>query len=259
MAVTSEKPRAKTARTAARATKPSHAKAPTKALKPGGKGGPSPVRKAKAKAAKSAARAAVSPGSTSGKLARKVALRVITRAGKRIVTSGASAARGATRGATERILEAASTTTSPGSHHRPPIQADIDVAVPVQVAWDQWMALEWVPDSAGAITGLRRGRNGELRGKLRNERWAAEVTEVHEPHSFAWRTKRGSDCVGLITFHPLSDWLTRIELSLDAKPLALGQAAALAGHRADRRTAAELRRFKAQLELISPDDYGEDG
>jgi uncharacterized membrane protein len=117
------------------------------------------------------------------------------------------------------------------------------------------MALEWLPDAAGEVTGVRRDRNGNLRGKLHGDRWAAEITEVHERHSFAWRATRASDCAGLITFHALSDWLTRIELSLEAKPSDLGQALALASRRADRRTTAELRRFKARLELISPDEY----
>lgn len=271
MAVVTEKPRAKpTARKPTAAAKPAARKAagaaklaPTKAAKPGAKHGTSPVRKAKAKAAKSTAKAIASPGSTTGTLARHAALKVLKHAGKRMMQSGGTFVRGATlargatfvRGATERALDAASTATEPGAHRRPPIQASVDVAVPWDVAWAEWMTLEWVPDAAGEITGIRRGTNGDLRGKLRHDRWAAEITEVHEPHSFAWRAKRGSDCAGLITFHPLSDWLTRIELSLDAKPSHLGEAAALVSHRADRRTTAELRRFKARLELISPDEY----
>lgn len=259
MAVVTEKPRAKpTARKPSAAAKPAARKAasaakatPTKAAKSGAKHGTSPVRKAKATAAKSTAKAIASPGSTPGTLARHAALKVLKHAGKRMMQSGGTFA----RGATERALDAASTATEAGAHRRPPIQASVDVAVPWDVAWAEWMTLEWMPDAAGEITGIRRGTNGDLRGKLRQDRWAAEITEVHEPHSFAWRAKRGSDCAGLITFHPLSDWLTRIELSLDAKPSHLGQAVALVSHRADRRTTAELRRFKARLELISPDEY----
>jgi uncharacterized membrane protein len=240
MAVTTHKPRAK-----------SGARKAAGAVKPSAHHGASPVRKAKTKAAKSAAHAAASPGSAGGKLARKTALTALTRAGARAVSAGGAAA----RAATERALDATATSTSPATHGRPPIQAAVDAAVPCQVAWDEWMTLEWVPDSAGEITGPRRGRNGKLRGKLRHDRWSAEVTEVHAPHSFAWRATRGSDCAGLITFHPLSEWLTRIELSLDARPVRLSQAVALVSHRADRRTRADLRRFKARLELISPDDY----
>lgn len=254
MAVVSEKPRTKSSgrKAAGAASKPARSTPSGKASKPGGAKGASSVRKAKAKAAKSTASRALTPGSRGGGLARKAALAMLARSGKRIATSAATAA----RTASERALDATSTATDPDAHRRPPVQVSLDVAVPASVAWKQWSALDWVPDTAGEITGLRRGRNGMLRGQLRGKRrWAAEISEQREPRSFAWRSTRGSDCAGLITFHPLSDALTRLELTLEARPLALREAAALTTRRADRRIAAELRRFKARLELISPDDY----
>ena len=69
------------------------------------------------------------------------------------------------------------------------------------------------------------------------------------------RSQRGSDCAGLVTFHPLSERLTRLELQLDVVPSRLTEAAALALHLADHRAETELRIFKARLETISPDEY----
>jgi hypothetical protein len=58
-----------------------------------------------------------------------------------------------------------------------------------------------------------------------------------------------------VTFHELGDRLTRIELHLDVIPGGVADAVALVLRVADRRAEAELRRFKAQVEALDPDEY----
>jgi hypothetical protein len=58
-----------------------------------------------------------------------------------------------------------------------------------------------------------------------------------------------------VTFHRLSDRLTRIELDLDVLPTSPAEALTMASHVAHRRAQADLRRFKAHVEFISPDVY----
>jgi len=53
----------------------------------------------------------------------------------------------------------------------------------------------------------------------------------------------------------LSERLTRLELQLDVLPVAVEEALELILHLADRRAEADLRRFKARLETINPDEY----
>jgi hypothetical protein len=53
----------------------------------------------------------------------------------------------------------------------------------------------------------------------------------------------------------LSERLTRLELELDLVPVRSPQAFELLTHIADRRAETDLRRFKAELEKINPDDY----
>jgi hypothetical protein len=90
---------------------------------------------------------------------------------------------------------------------------------------------------------------------VRNEDWVAEILDEREQQSFAWQSQEGSDCAGLITFHKLSDRLTRIELNLDVVPTGVAETIQLATHRADAKAERDLRRFKARLELINPDLY----
>src|SRR4051812_28183380 len=142
---------------------------------------------------------------------------------------------------------------------RIPIQRSIDVAVPVEVAWEEWMTLESLPEGMHRVVDIEREQDDLLVGRLSGVHldgdWEAEVLDEREHESFAWRSAAGSDCAGLVTFHALADRLTRIELQLDVVPSHVGEAAGLALRLADRRAERELRAFKARLETISPDDY----
>jgi uncharacterized membrane protein len=140
-----------------------------------------------------------------------------------------------------------------------PIQCSIDIAVPLEVAFGEWMKLDFLPEGAHRVENIKR-RGGRMRGKIagalaQHSAWRAEVREERPNESFAWRSLEGSDCLGLATFHRLSERLTRIELELDVVPVRSAEAFELLVHIADRRAETDLRRFKARLERISPDDY----
>lgn len=138
-----------------------------------------------------------------------------------------------------------------------PIQAAVDVAVPIGFLWDRLMDLEMLPEGLHTVTSIKR-RGDRLAGTIDSRprrRWRAEITEERPKQSFAWRSRTGSDCAGLITVHRLGERLTRLELTLDLVPGSAGEAVALAARLGDRRAQRELRRLKARLELISPDAY----
>ena len=140
-----------------------------------------------------------------------------------------------------------------------PIQCSIDIAVPLEVAYEEWMKLEFLPEGIHRVEQIRRKGDrltGRILGAMANhERWRAEIREERRCESFAWRSVSGSDCLGLVTFHRLAERLTRLELELDVVPTGAAQAFELLVHVADRRAETDLRRFKAELERISPDDY----
>jgi uncharacterized membrane protein len=140
-----------------------------------------------------------------------------------------------------------------------PIQCSIDIAVPIEVTYSQWMKLEFLPEGAHRVEHIKRRTNrlsGRIVGALAQRAdWKAEVREERPNESFAWRSIKGSDCLGLATFHRLAERLTRIELELDLVPTRPAEAFELLTHISDRRAETDLRRFKAELERISPDDY----
>jgi uncharacterized membrane protein len=205
------------------------------------------------------------PSSLAGKATLKLAKVIAGRA----VSSGTEALAGASRQGAERAaaavssirdkaIEAASTSADVDATGRPPIQAAVDAAVPSRVAWQEWIRLEWLPEGVDSVIDVQDNGDGELTGHLRGDGgrdWAATILDEREEDSFAWESVRGSDCAGLITFRALGDQLTRIQLTLDVRPVTIAQAAALSTRLADRRAAADLRRFRARLELIRPDEY----
>ncbi|MEA2213580.1 MAG: hypothetical protein QOF83_3528 [Solirubrobacteraceae bacterium] len=277
------KARAKPRQPPAKAAKPSAARKagpPAKAHKPKSAGGSGSAKavvksskavakssKAVTKSSKAVAKASASAPST---LTGKAKLALAKHVAGRALSSGADAASAVSRRGLQRAagavgtllhttLEAASTSVDIDTSRRPPVQAAVDAGVPIRVAWQEWIRLEWLPEGVDGVVDVKRRDDGKLRGRLRREdrKWAAQILDEREEDSFAWESVQGSDCAGLITFHALGDRLTRIELSLDIHPVSIAQATALSARWADRRAAADLRRFKARLELINPDSYAD--
>jgi uncharacterized membrane protein len=210
----------------------------------------SPVRRAKE---------AVTPdvGSGGSKLVRKAAAKAAKAIAKKSLRTAAAAIRSAAdrtasvgRDAVEAGLEA-------GMSKRLPIQVSVDVAVPLKFAWDEWMGYGSIPEGVHRIEDVERDGDS-LFGRVSGPRsadWEAEIVDEREEQSFAWRSVQGTDTAGLVTFHRLSDRLTRIELDLDVLPTNPAEALTMASHVARRRADADLRRFKAHVEFINPDVY----
>jgi uncharacterized membrane protein len=135
-----------------------------------------------------------------------------------------------------------------------PIQRSVDVAVPIDIAWDEWMRFEHMPEGTHRVQEVERDGD-RLTGHVRGHEWEAEIVDERIDESFAWHSVGGSDCSGLLTFHELSDRLTRMELHVDVIPGGVADSVELLLHVADRRAEAELRRFKAHVESLDPDQY----
>jgi uncharacterized membrane protein len=176
---------------------------------------------------------------------------------KAIVRRAADAGAGAIRAATDRTNDLSRDALEAALSKRLPIQVSVDVAVPLSFAWDEWMTFEWLNEGVHRIVDVERDGDqlfGQLPGP-RSTEWVADIVDEREEQSFAWRSVEGSDCAGLVTFHRLSDRLTRIEVDLDVLPTNPAEAASLALRIGRRRVESDLRRFKAHVEFVNPDVY----
>jgi len=216
--------------------------------RPAGKAGRSKAapRRAGKEVRRAASKAARRPAAKARRaVVRAVARRtgkVVLNAGREVVSRAAAVGAELSNGGVRRL--------SNGSVRRPPIQRSIDVAVPISVAWREWMQLECLPEGVDEVLDIERDGS-----ELVSDGWVGEIRDERPEESFAWLSVEGSDCAGLVTFHQLGERLTRIELDLDVQPVSPKQAVMLITHLADRRAEAELRRFKSRVEFLSPDEY----
>jgi uncharacterized membrane protein len=224
---------------------------------------PTPVR-----GAKKVADAAKSVGNDSGPnlptpnpVVKKVAKTAAKKAARTMVRKTVEMGAGAIRRAADRATEVSRNAYEAGTSKLVPIQLSIDVAVPIHVAWEEWRSWGCLPEGVHRIVDVERDGDsliGHTAGPHEVD-WEAEIKDEREDESFAWLSVEGTDVAGLATFHQLSDRLTRIELDLDVVPTNPTEAMAMALHLAHRRAEADLRRFKAHVEFISPDAYQENG
>jgi uncharacterized membrane protein len=186
-------------------------------------------------------------------LAWEASKKALRSAGSHLLDGGARTL----REAANRTVSTGRKAIAAGVSGRPPIQVGIDVAVPLDVAWDKWMDFTALTEGVHGIKDVERDGNrlvGQTSG-AHSVDWEAEILDERPHEAFAWRSLEASDCAGLATFHRLSDRLTRIELDLDVLPTGPLETLALSLRLADRRAEAELRRFKARVEFINPDVY----
>jgi len=217
---------------------------------------------AKAKSAGKSKAKSVKPttpdiGSGMSSLAKKAAGKAVKAAARRAAQGGL----GMVRAVGEQTAQVGRRAVEASLDRRVPIQVSIDIAVPIDVVWDEWMTFESLSEGVDRIEDVERDGDelyGRIAGRLGRE-WVAEIQDERPCESFAWRSVQGSDCAGLVTFHELAERLTRVEVDLDVVPNGPAQAITFASRMAHRRAESELRRFKARLEFINPDEYEQEG
>jgi hypothetical protein len=118
---------------------------------------------------------------------------------------------------------------------RVPVEESVDVAVPLETAYEQFSDFE---DFANFIS------QGEKTDERPNER-------------IEWRSANGIEANGVITFHRLSDRLTRVMVTYDAQPQGIVQKAVSALRMSHRALRTDLMRYKAFVEMVDEDDVAE--
>jgi len=140
-----------------------------------------------------------------------------------------------------------------GRGRRLPIQCSFDVAVPVEVAYDQWTQFEDFPEFMHRVEQIEQKDDETLVwhenvwGIRRS--WEAEIVEQVPDERIVWRSDDRGGHSGVVTFHELSDRLTRVELNVDLQPEGMFEklASGLRFHR--RAIKTDLQRYKAFVEM----------
>lgn len=129
---------------------------------------------------------------------------------------------------------------------------EIEVDVPVRVAYDQWTQFESFPkfmegvDRVVQLDDKTLEWTATIAGKTKH--WRAEVTEQRPDEVIAWRSIEGAQNDGAVQFEPLGPDRTRIVLQLDVEPEGLVEKAGDALGIVERRVRSDLERFKEFVE-----------
>ncbi len=98
----------------------------------------------------------------------------------------------------------------------------IEVNVPVSTAYNQWTQFEDFPQFMASVHEIRQIDDKHLHWKANvageEKEWDVEITEQIPDKRIAWRSTSGVPNGGVVTFHKISDNLTRIALQMDYQP-----------------------------------------
>jgi uncharacterized membrane protein len=98
----------------------------------------------------------------------------------------------------------------------------IEVKVPVRTAYNQWTQFEDFPRFMDSVKEIRQIDDRHLHWKAnvagKDKEWDAEITEQIPDKRIAWRSVTGVPNGGVVTFHKISDDVTRIALQMDYQP-----------------------------------------
>ena len=140
-----------------------------------------------------------------------------------------------------------------GKGRRMPVQQSVDVAVPLETAYNQWTQFEDWPKFMHRVTRVTQEDDctvsfaTKIWGKTKE--FEAEIETQRPDERIKWRVSQGITHTGVVTFHELAPRLTRIELTLDVDPGSLIEKAARGMRHVKRAARADLHRFKAFIEM----------
>jgi uncharacterized membrane protein len=140
-----------------------------------------------------------------------------------------------------------------GKGRRMPVQQSIDVAVPVETAYNQWTQFEDWPEFMHRV--MRVTQEDDCTVSFATKVWGktkefvAQIETQRPDERIKWRVSQGITHTGVVTFHELAPRLTRIEVNLDIDPGSLLEKAARGMRAIKRAVRADLHRFKAFIEM----------
>ena len=128
----------------------------------------------------------------------------------------------------------------------------VDVAVPVQTAYDQWTQFETFPTFMKGVKQVRQLDDqtlewvADVAGK--EKRWKARITEQDPDQRIAWTSTEGARNAGVVTFHRLGEGRSRVTLQLDVDPEGPLENAGDALGFTQREVKDDMKRFKEFIE-----------
>jgi uncharacterized membrane protein len=132
------------------------------------------------------------------------------------------------------------------------IERSIDVNVPLSVAYNQWTQFEDFPQFMESVESVRQvdDRHLQWRAKFGGvaREWDAEISEQLPDQRIAWHSTDGVENAGVVTFHYLQPYITKVMLQMKVDPEGLVETAGDKLGFITRNAEGDLERFKEFIE-----------
>jgi len=184
--------------------------------------------------------------------------------------NGESPVKGAVKGAASAVKDklpglggsGSSSSGSPKATKATNIIEQIDVGVPVRVAYNQWTEFSDFPTFMKKVENVDAEDDTKLEWKAQifwsHRNWEATVLEQVPDERIVWRSKGDKGHVdGAVTFHELGPNLTRILVVLEYYPQGLFERTGNLWRAQGRRARVELKHFRRHVmtrTILDPDE-----
>ena len=132
------------------------------------------------------------------------------------------------------------------------IEKSIEVNVPVRTAYNQWTQFEEFPRFMEGVKEVTQLDATHLHWKAaiagQEKEWDAEITEQTPDQRIAWASRGGTINGGVVTFHRLSDFRSKVMLQLEYAPQGFVENAGDVLGVVSLRVEGDLERFKEFIE-----------
>jgi uncharacterized membrane protein len=142
------------------------------------------------------------------------------------------------------------------------IVEDIDVGVPVRVAYDQWTRFADFSNFAKGVRSAEKTDETSSDWKAKvlwsTRTWKARVTEQVQDRRIAWSSEGSKGTTeGAVTFHPLGENLTRVLVVVRYHPKGLFERTGNIWRAQGRRLRLDLKRYRTRLMMMAEAEAGD--
>lgn len=132
------------------------------------------------------------------------------------------------------------------------VEKDIEVEVPLHVAYEQWTQFEEFPRFMDGVEEVRQLDDRHLRWTAivggKREEWDAVIREQVPDQRIIWQNTSGAENAGVVRFDRLGERRTRVHLEMSYDPEGFVEHVGDALGFVDRRVKGDLQRFKDFIE-----------
>ena len=133
------------------------------------------------------------------------------------------------------------------------VLTSIEVNVPVRTAYNQWTQFEEFPRFMEGVKEVHQVDDRHLHWRAeiggQEKEWDAEITEQKPDERIAWKSVGGAMNKGTVTFEPLSDAKSLVQLSVEYEPEGVLEIVGNETGAVSLRVKKDLERFKEFIEL----------